>query len=179
MSKLRLPAPLKFLLICLFIAGIGFATWQGYEYFYSNPERNCRLLAAEIDKYDWDRDIALAIAKAESKCDPRARGDTDLIFRGCYKDLNLDLTRPGSLKSYQKVPCSSEHPERDYGYSVGAFQVRILPGRLECDTYDLATNVKCAYRVYEERERSFTPWSVFTDGKYRDFLPKPAASTPK
>ena len=161
---------LIFLIIILALAiyGIHFAI---QEFSVKTTERNCARLLTEIKKYDWDHDTAFAIAKAESKCNPNARGDEKLIFKGCYKDLEKSLDAKDPFKNYEEYACKDSE-KRDFGYSVGAFQIRILPGRLKCDTYDLATNVKCAYRVYQEKNNTFLPWSVYLDGKYQEFLPK-------
>ena len=104
---------------------------------------NCEALRDEVWKYDWDREVALAVAKAESKCNVEARGDTDLTFI---------------------------ENGREYGYSVGAFQVRILPGREDCDTYDLKTNVKCAYDLYVDAGRRFTDWTMFLNENYKNYM---------
>ena len=102
---------------------------------------NCDEIEAEVAKYDWDTNIAMAIAQAESSCNAEAKGDTDLVF-----------TQNG----------------REYGYSVGAFQIRILPGREKCDTYDVRTNVKCAYDLYFDAG-DFTDWSMYTNGTYKKY----------
>ena len=81
--------------------------------------------------------------KAESKCEPKARGDTDLVY---------------------------QENGREYGYSVGVFQIRILPGRENCDTYDLETNVRCAHDIYSAAGGKFTDWSMFLNGHYREYL---------
>ena len=81
--------------------------------------------------------------KAESKCNVNAKGDEDLTY---------------------------EENGRVYGYSVGAFQVRILPGREDCDTYDLEKNVECAYNIYVAKGRGFTDWSMFLNGQYLEYL---------
>ena len=104
---------------------------------------DCDTIIQEIEKYDWDVKLATAVMKAESKCDAEAKGDLDLVY---------------------------EEEGRQYGYSMGAFQVRILPGREDCDTFDLKKNVECAYNIYNEAGREFTDWSMFNNGKYRDFL---------
>ncbi|MBR3180760.1 hypothetical protein IKF63_01630 [Candidatus Saccharibacteria bacterium] len=104
---------------------------------------DCDKVVREIEKYDWDAKMATAVMKAESKCDVNTKGDTDLVF---------------------------EENGREYGYSVGAFQVRILPGREECDTFDLEKNVSCAYNIYVDAGRNFKDWSMFLNGKYREFL---------
>lgn len=104
---------------------------------------DCEDVRNEIWKYDWDHEVAFAIAKAESKCDKNAKGDTSLVFN---------------------------EGGREYGYSVGVFQVRILPGREECDTYELPMNVKCAYNIYVGAGRNFTDWSMYTNGNYKNYM---------
>jgi hypothetical protein len=79
--------------------------------------------------------------KAESSCQVDAIGDTDLTF---------------------------EKNDRNYGYSVGAFQVRILEGREACDTTDIATNVSCAYNIYKKSD--WSAWSMYKNGRYEKFL---------
>lgn len=95
-----------------------------------------------MSKYDWDIETAMAVAKAESNCYQEALGDTSLVYM---------------------------QNGREYGYSKGVFQIRILPGRENCDTYDLVTNVSCAYKIYSYRG-NFTPWSAYNNGSYLKFL---------
>ncbi|MBQ6570944.1 hypothetical protein IJI02_01205 [Candidatus Saccharibacteria bacterium] len=104
---------------------------------------NCEEIKTEVWKYDWDRELALAVAKAESKCDTQAKGDTDLVFM---------------------------ENGREYGYSVGAFQIRILPGREKCDTYDVEKNVKCAYDLYFDAGKNFNDWSMYLNGSYKNYM---------
>lgn len=104
---------------------------------------NCDEVKKEIWKYDWDREIAFAIAKAESKCDTKAKGDTNLVF---------------------------QENNREYGYSVGAFQIRIIPGREDCDTFDLETNIKCAYNLYKDAGEKWTDWTMFLNGNYKNYM---------
>lgn len=104
---------------------------------------NCDEAISEIKKYDWDTEIATAIMKAESKCDNEAKGDLDLVFN---------------------------EKGREYGYSVGLFQIRILPGREECDGFEIEKNVKCAYQVYQENNSSWSAWSMYENGKYQDYM---------
>ena len=82
-----------------------------------------------------------AIAEAESHCRVTATGDTSLTYK---------------------------QNGRVYGYSVSAFQVRILPGREHCDRHDLATNVACAHAIW--RSQGYKAWSVYTNGKYKEYL---------
>ena len=84
----------------------------------------------------------MAVVKAESNCRQEALGDTSLVYM---------------------------QNGREYGYSKGVFQIRILPGREQCDSYDLVTNVSCAYKIYSYRG-NFTPWSVYKNGRYLDYL---------
>lgn len=102
---------------------------------------DCAKVENEINKYDWDKELATAVMKAESQCNAEAHGDEDLVYQA---------------------------DGRDYGYSVGVFQVRILPGREDCDGYDVATNVACAYEIYTEKG-GFSPWSGYTTGKYKQY----------
>ena len=102
---------------------------------------DCGEIEKEIDKYDWDKSTALAIAKAESSCNVQAKGDIN--------------------KTFQKNG-------REYGYSVGAFQIRILPGRESCDGYNLSTNVKCAYDLYSAA-KGFTDWSMYNNKVYLQY----------
>ena len=104
---------------------------------------NCEKIVAEIQKYDWDKELATAVMKAESKCNTEAKGDTDLVF--------VDKGR-------------------EYGYSIGAFQVRILPGREECDTFDVGTNVKCAFGIYKDAGEKWDDWSMYSNEKYKDYM---------
>ena len=104
---------------------------------------NCDNVISEIEKYDWDKETAIAVMKAESKCDINSKGDTDLVF--------------------------SEN-NREYGYSVGAFQVRILPDREECDTFEIETNVKCAYGIYKNNNNSWEAWSMYKNNEYKKSL---------
>ena len=136
---------------------VGFSLGVVSCYTYLNPEwyknfnagdlklaaNDCEKIIAEIEKYDWDVKVATAVMKAESKCNVNANGDEDLVY---------------------------EENGRVYGYSVGAFQVRILPEREDCDTFDLETNVRCAYNIYVDKGRDFADWSMFLNGKYLDYL---------
>nr|DAV53529.1 MAG TPA: hypothetical protein [Caudoviricetes sp.] len=105
------------------------------------PLTDLDIVVREVGKYDWDAHVMLAIAKAESNLRKDAIGDT-----------NITYVRNG----------------RTYGYSVGVFQIRILEGREACDTFDIPTNVSCAYRVY--KSQGLRAWSVFTNGLYRRYL---------
>lgn len=83
----------------------------------------------------------VAISQAESNCQAEAKGDTTLTY---------------------------EQNGRTYGYSVSVFQVRILPGREACDTFDIVKNVECAFNIW--KGQGYRAWSVYTNGKYAQFL---------
>ena len=87
---------------------------------------------------DWDINTMVAIAKAESNCRTDAVGDTTLTF---------------------------QKNNRTYGYSIGALQVRILPGREWCESGDY---YECAHRIW--LSQGLSAWSVVTNGKYRQYL---------
>lgn len=143
------------LILSLIIFSLGFLTCytlivdsKWYSFFLGSPKAlssnaKCATAIEQIEKYDWDAKIATAVMKAESKCDPKARGDTDLVY---------------------------QENGREYGYSVGVFQIRILPGREDCDTYDLETNVRCAHDIYVAAGGKFTDWTMFLNGHYREYL---------
>lgn len=82
-----------------------------------------------------------AIAKAESNCRIDAKGDTTLTYT---------------------------QNDRVYGYSLGVFQVRILPGREKCDSYDVAKNIACAYKIY--KSQGLKAWTCFTNKSYLKYL---------
>lgn len=141
------------LILVVLIFGLGFlacytifvdSNWFKFGIKQAQMAANdCDKAVAEIEKYDWDAKLAAAIMKAESKCNVNAKGDTDVAY---------------------------EENGRQYGYSVGIFQIRILPGREDCDSFDLETNVRCAYNIYVEAEREFTDWTMYRNGKYTEFL---------
>ena len=106
----------------------------------SIPEKQASVEGPE-QKYDWDVNTMLAIAKAESGHRKDAVGDQTLTY---------------------------QNNGRTYGYSVGMFQIRILEGREDCDTFDIPTNVSCAYRIY--KGQGLSAWSVVLNGSYRQFL---------
>lgn len=138
----------RLIFIVIILAVAFFASSQFWPEWWKNdivpplPVFNdCGAVETEIARYDWDTKIATAIMKAESSCNAESKGDTDLTY---HED------------------------GRDYGYSVGVFQVRILPGREGCDSFNVGINVKCAYDVY--KESGWEAWSMYTNGSYRRYL---------
>lgn len=96
----------------------------------------------EIKRYAWDFRVARAVAMAESRLNPSARGDTHLTY--------------------------FQNGIR-YGDSWGCFQVRYLPGRPTPDQLtDPAQNVKYAYQLYQAN--GWSPWTMFKNGGYRSHL---------
>lgn len=109
-----------------------------------------------MQKYSgWDVNTMVAISQAESNTDVNGNGVFDPEER-CYAKAKGDTTL-----TYQQN-------DRTYGYSLSVLQVRILPGREHCDTFDVATIVKCAYDIYGGQ--GYSAWSVYTNGKYRQYL---------
>lgn len=99
----------------------------------------CTKVRKAISRWsDWNVDTMVAIAKAESNCRENARGDG-----------NLTYSKNG----------------RTYGYSIGALQVRILPGREWCETGDY---YKCAHNIW--KSQGYKGWSVYKSGKYKKYL---------
>ena len=80
----------------------------------------------------------VAISKAESHCRADAVGDKAITF-----------TKNG----------------RTYGYSIGALQVRILPGREWCETGDY---YECAHNIW--KSQGYRAWSVYTNKRYLEYL---------
>lgn len=78
------------------------------------------------------------ISQAESHCRADALGDTNLTF---------------------------EQNGRTYGYSIGALQVRILPGREGCETGDY---YECAHSIW--MRQGYNAWSVYKNGRYLEYL---------
>lgn len=80
----------------------------------------------------------VAISKAESHCRADAVGDKTLTYK-----------KNG----------------RTYGYSIGALQVRILPGREWCETGDYYA---CAHSIW--KGQGYKAWSVYSSGAYKKYL---------
>ena len=80
----------------------------------------------------------VAISEAESHCRADAMGDMNITY---------------------------EEYGRTYGYSIGALQVRILPGREWCETGDY---YECAHTIWAGQ--GYNAWSVFTSGKYLEYM---------
>lgn len=112
----------------------------------------CDLVRNEIEKYPgWDHNVAVAIAKAENRsCSP----------------TNHNLTSSETHKRADgSVICVG---------SYGVIQVGCLHYAPGDDVNDLATNIRIAYRVFQERAKwdsnGFNAWTMYTNGKYRENL---------
>ena len=81
----------------------------------------------------------VAISQAESHCRTDAVGDTNITY---------------------------EYAGRTYGYSIGALQVRILPGREHCE--DGENYWECAHSIW--LSQGYRAWSVWSNNKYLDFM---------
>lgn len=100
-----------------------------------------------IEKYGWDKRIAMAVMEAES---------TETI---------------GGIK----VPCSQSavgDKEPIAGLlaeSCGLFQIRTLAGRPSCEELkNPETNVEWAYKLYIGD--GWHPWSMYNNGTYQQYL---------
>lgn len=111
------------------------------------PATPCAKMRAEVAKYDWDVNIIQAIAQAENRgCDPKRHNLT----------------------------ASETHRRRDGSVicigSYGVLQVGCLHYKPTEDRNDLATNVRVAHRVWLAAGKSYTPWTMYKNGKYTQFL---------
>ena len=98
---------------------------------------------SEIEKYDWDRNIAYGVMMAESSGREDARGDVTLTY---YRN---------GIR---------------YGDSWGCFQIRYLPERLTPDQLvDPVKNVEIAYTMSKSK-RGWKHWTMYNNGKYRQFM---------
>ena len=107
-------------------------------------------MRSEVAKYSgWDVNTMTAIAMAESGCNP----------------TNDNLT-------------SSEAHRRADGSvicvgSYGALQVGCLHYGSDEKRDDFATNIKVAYRLWENHQKwgnGYAAWTMYTNGKYRAYL---------
>lgn len=105
-------------------------------------------MRAEAAKYsDWDARIIGAIAEAENRsCDPARH---NLTASETHRDRNGNVICVGSY---------------------GALQVGCLHYSATDDRDDLATNIRIAHRLWQERQKwgnGYEAWTMFTNGKYR------------
>ena len=80
----------------------------------------------------------VAISEAESHCRADAKGDMNITY---------------------------EQNGRTYGYSIGALQVRILPGREWIEAGDYYEG---AHQIW--LSQGYNAWSVYNNGSYLQFL---------
>ena len=83
--------------------------------------------------------MAEAICKAESGCTQGRIGDKHITFG------------------------------TDYGYSVGEFQIRRLPGRPSKEWLSITEN-NVKYAAEMKSRQGWSPWSVYLNGSYRRYL---------
>jgi len=113
-------------------------------------------LALEVGFPPEDAKIMAAIALAESKGDAQidtVKSGTDPNKEG---EFSLGLWQINVIKEYQA--------ERFPLFNIKSPQ----------ELYDPLTNAKAAFILYDRRkpEERFNDWSTYTDGTYKDFLPK-------
>lgn len=94
------------------------------------------------EKFPEEPKLAVAIAKAESGLRTDAVGDG-----------HIEFVNEGKVM----------------GHSCGLFQVRVLPGRPDCETLkDPARNLEFARKLYEKS--GWKPWSAYTNQSYLKHL---------
>jgi len=113
-------------------------------------------LAMEVGFPPEDARIMAAIALAESKGDAQidtVKSGTDPNKEG---EFSLGLWQINVIKEYQA--------ERFPLFNIKSPQ----------ELYDPLTNAKAAFILYDRRKENekFDDWSTYTDGTYKDFLPK-------
>lgn len=95
-----------------------------------------------VEAFPEDPRTALAVAKAESGLVADRVGDT-----------HIEFTRDGVTM----------------GHSCGLFQVRVLPGRPDCETLkDARTNIAFARKLWEKS--GWSPWSAWKNGSFKKFM---------
>ncbi len=113
-------------------------------------------LALEVGFPPQDARIMAAIALAESKGDAQI----DTVASGTdpnkENEFSLGLWQINVIKEYQA--------ERFPLFNIKSPQ----------ELYDPLTNAKAAFILYDRRKENekFNDWSTYTDGTYKDFLPK-------
>lgn len=110
----------------------------------------CETMRAEVGRYtDWDARIISAIAEAENRtCNPLKHNET----------------------------ASETHRRADGSVicvgSYGALQVGCLHYSEGEDRNDLATNIRIAHRLWQQREVwgiGYEAWTMYTNGTWREF----------
>ena len=112
------------------------------------PATPCEQVQAEIAKYsDWDANTVQAIAQAEN--------------RECSSQNHNLSASETHRRADGSVICVG---------SYGVLQVGCLHFHKGEDTDNLETQVKVAHRVWKEAKGSYTPWTMYKNGKYQEFL---------
>lgn len=115
------------------------------------PATPCEMMQAEVRKYtDWDANIMQAIARAENgTCDP---GRHNLTASETHRRADGSVICVGSY---------------------GALQVGCLHYGPADDRNDLATNIKIAHSLWQNRQKwgnGYEAWTMFTNGRYKGNL---------
>jgi hypothetical protein len=105
----------------------------------------------EVSKYtDWDAHVMQAIAQAENRsCNPARH------------NLTASETH---RRADGSVICVG---------SYGVLQVGCLHYSASDDINDLATNIKIAHRLWQNRQQwgnGYQAWTMFNNGTYKEFL---------
>ncbi len=99
-----------------------------------------------------------------------------LAKRAGFPDAQLDtaaavaMAESGGVASkVNRAPDRRPNPE----VSVGLWQVNVLahPEFTEAALLDPAANARAAYAVFQKAGGAWSPWSTFTHGDYRQYMP--------
>lgn len=101
-----------------------------------------------------DIPVMVAIAMAESKGDPNAIGDTNLV--NSKWDESIGLFQIRSLKNP--------------GQYSGADKLRVKE-----DLFDPIANAKAAYAI-SNQGKNWSPWTTYNEGTYKEFMPQTKSS---
>jgi len=122
---------------------------EGQEPIKAHPPSSIEAKILKAWEGTGEGHIALAVAKSESGLRADAVGD---------------------------IPLEYEYEGRTIGHSCGIFQIRVLPGRPDCETLkDVDTNIEFAKKLYDTKLRNgenqkFLPWSNWKNNRYLKFL---------
>ena len=106
------------------------------------PQGKEGIVSMISEEFGDDAKVAIAVARAESGLNPETKGDTHIEFE-----------RDGKIM----------------GHSCGLFQIRVLPGRPDCETLkDPKFNIEYAKKLFDRS--GFQPWSAYKNGSYLKFM---------
>jgi hypothetical protein len=127
------------------------STWNTRPLVKLSPPE-IRMYAENAGFRPTELDTAVAVALAESAGDP-----------DCY---DPETAAPGGT------------PEGQGSYGLWQVYLKEHPEFANANLKDPQVNACAAFAIYRSARSSFEPWSTYTEGKYRAFLPAPAAAPP-